>query len=161
MSLVAETRSGTPVTTEEFECQECSFALWRPVAILGASRVGLYDDDRFPGRLIVSLSVHFDHFDELPPGLVCAFMEDVQWASTVLKRVVGANRVNIAILGNKESHVHAHLIPRQTEEEPLPHKSPWQDPRPARPLSRARQSALACELKSALMLGQAQGNQTK
>ncbi|QFG67335.1 HIT family protein [Ornithinimicrobium pratense] len=79
--------------------------------------------------MIVGLRGHYDHFDELPVEVAAAFMVDVQRISGILRKGLGAHRVNVAILGNQEPHVHAHVIPRYSVREPLPKKSPWQDPR--------------------------------
>lgn len=149
MSLTVELRRKEVEASAGFGCGECSFALWSPVAPLTVSAVGLYDDGRFPGRLIVSLFDHFDHFEDLSADLLQVFMSDIQSAARILRQVVDAERVNIAILGNQESHVHAHLIPRLREGEPLPHKSPWQDPRPAHHLGRKQRSGLMRALKDA------------
>jgi diadenosine tetraphosphate (Ap4A) HIT family hydrolase len=58
------------------------------------------------------------------------FMKDIQAAMTAIQITTGAARVNVAILGNRDSHVHAHLVPRFPEEEEFPDCSPWNDLRP-------------------------------
>lgn len=107
-------------------CAECGFELWNPVAELSMSSVGLYDDGRFPGRVIVSLSDHFDHLDEVDATLTAAFMDDIRAVSKALRGIDGVERVNVAILGNKVSHVHAHVIPRRTLDVNYG-LSPWDD----------------------------------
>lgn len=94
------------------------------------SDVGLYDDKRFPGRLLLSLRDHYDHLDEVPDGLLTDLTRDIKHVSRVLRDGLGADRVNVAVLGNLEPHVHAHVIPRYQAREPLPARAPWQDPRP-------------------------------
>jgi diadenosine tetraphosphate (Ap4A) HIT family hydrolase len=111
-------------------CSICGFALWLPVADLHASTAGLYDDGRFPGRLIVSAQEHYDHLDEMPSHTLNAFMRDVQTASQTLRQLPEVVRVNVSVLGNVESHVHAHLIPRRPGESNFD-KAPW-DQAPAR-----------------------------
>lgn len=127
MLVATELQSKARVRTT---CPSCSFELWHPIARLRNSRVGLYDDSRFPGRVIVSLDQHYDHLDEVPEVLLADFMADVARTSRVLRDCLEVPRVNVAILGNQERHVHAHLIPRDPTSDPLPSKSPWQDPRP-------------------------------
>lgn len=134
-AVEAQTRVFDP--DRVFLCRACSFELWTPIAALSVSGVGLYDDVRFPGRLLVSLEPHYDHIDDVPVDLLNAFMADIRVASQALRDVVGADRVNLAVLGNAESHVHAHLIPRTASSEPQPSRSPWQDPRPLQPLGSA------------------------
>lgn len=97
-------------------CSTCGFALWLPVAELSVSRVGLYDDARFPGRLIVSLNEHVEHYDQADPEVLSAFMVDLQQASLVLRKMGNVERVNIAMLGNKDPHLHAHVIPRRVDD---------------------------------------------
>lgn len=97
--------------------------------VLQVSTLGLYDDARFPGRSILRLNTHRDGLEQLSTALAAEFMGDIQKAITVLKTATGAERINVAILGNAVTHVHAHLIPRKPELEPLPHNSPWDDTR--------------------------------
>ncbi|EUA29430.1 histidine triad domain protein [Mycobacterium intracellulare] len=110
-------------------CSTCGFALWTPIAKLSVSHVGLYDDARFPGRLIVSLDEHVEHFDQADPGVLAAFMADLQVASLVLRKMGDVERVNIAVLGNKDPHVHAHVIPRRVTDANFG-VAPWENAEP-------------------------------
>lgn len=111
-------------------CGFCGFSLWLPIAQLSAADVGLYDDGRFPGRLLVSAREHHDHLDQMPADELCLFMADVQRASKALRSLSEVQRVNVAVLGNREPHVHAHLIPRRPRETNAK-SAPWDgaDPR--------------------------------
>lgn len=111
-------------------CKACGFQLWEHLGQIGVCEIGLYDDARFPGRLIVSLIEHYEHLEDAPDELASAFIRDVQFAARVLRDVTGSDRINVAILGNQEPHVHAHVIPRMSSTDPLPQHSPWDDPRP-------------------------------
>ena len=117
-----------------YECKECGFSLWNPIARLTVSTLGLYDDGRFPGRCLLVLNEHFSQWEVLDRGLMQPFIEDAQRAARAISRASGSPRVNFAILGNTEPHVHCHLIPRRSEGEPNPKKSPWNDPRPVKKL---------------------------
>lgn len=119
---------------EDTPC-ECGFVLWNPIAKSETSRLGLYDDARFPGRCILRLDAHYDSLEELPEDILISFMEDVQTSISAIKAATGAVRVNVAILGNRDSHVHAHLIPRFPEKEQFPDCSPWNDQRTKENLS--------------------------
>jgi diadenosine tetraphosphate (Ap4A) HIT family hydrolase len=112
----------TPLPT----CSTCGFALWIPIAALSVSQVGLYDDARFPGRLIVSLNEHVEHYDQANPEVLSAFMSDLQRASLVLRKMANVDRVNIAMLGNKDPHLHAHMIPRRVTDDNYG-VSPWEN----------------------------------
>jgi diadenosine tetraphosphate (Ap4A) HIT family hydrolase len=104
------------VTPDEDGCRVCEFTLRLPVAAMVVSDVGLYDDARYLGRLLVSAHEHYDHLDEMPDGVLVAFMRDVRAAMAALRGFDQVERVNLAILGNGDRHVHAHLIPRRPGE---------------------------------------------
>ncbi|MEV7693271.1 HIT family protein [Microbacterium sp. NPDC089189] len=125
------------LSKQDTTCLQCGFGLWIPVDELSSSYMGLYSDARFPGRCIVTLNQHAEHLDELPPDTVSSFMLNVRVASMALRIATGSPRINVAILGNQEGHVHAHLIPRYPESEPRPNKAPWEDTRPRGSMSSA------------------------
>lgn len=110
-------------------CESCDFELWTPIATLSTSTLGLYDDSRFRGRCILALHDHYDNLAELPENMAASFMEDIRIASVAIQKASGADRMNLAILGNRDPHIHAHLIPRFPLEEEFPRDSPWKDSR--------------------------------
>lgn len=113
-----------------FRCDTCNFELWLPILELRVSFLGLYDDARFPGRCILSLKGHEEDFTCLREPILSLFIKDVQDAGSAIMGSMGASRINYALLGNDEPHVHVHLVPRYPEMEPNPRRSPWNDPRP-------------------------------
>lgn len=133
-----------------YACNECGFTLWRPVHALPHSLVGLYDDARFPGRCIVSFIDHADRFEDLPPDSVLSFVMDVNKVARAVMKSTGCDRVNIAIMGNAVSHVHAHIIPRYAGQEQYPKKSPWNDPRPVMHLTPGDITAICQSISSEL-----------
>lgn len=124
---------GVMATSEHFLCQECSFVLFTPITALDVSCVGLHSDARYPGRMIVALREHYDHLDEVPTELFNRLMADVRECSRVLRSIPDVVRVNVAVLGNQESHVHAHVIPRYVND-PILTKAPWDGAQPHTPL---------------------------
>lgn len=110
-------------------CNSCGFELYLPVAKLSVSSLGLYDDARFPGRSILLLDNHYDDMVSVPEDVLNSFMADAREAMQAIKKATGCSRVNFAVLGNREPHVHAHLIPRYPETEEFPDCSPWNDGR--------------------------------
>lgn len=133
------------------KCETCGFELWNHIPEpLPVSSLGLYSDNRFPGRSILKLNTHKETLEDLEPELLTAFMLDVQKAVKVLKQVTGSNRINVAVLGNTVPHVHAHRIPRYPETETFPGKSPWNDPRPLQPLTVTQQTWFLTEISAAL-----------
>jgi len=119
------------VTSSWTRCSTCGFDLHHPICELPASVLGLYDDDRFPGRCILVYKEHREEFESLDPAEVQKFMQDVQRAARAIRAATGADRMNFAVLGNAVPHLHAHLIPRIHEGDPVPNKSPWNHPDPA------------------------------
>lgn len=118
-------------------CAACGFLLWEPIAVSGSSKLGLYNDDRFPGRCILELTEHRTSLEDVSMDSIMGFMRDIQIAMEAIREAVGAERVNVAILGNRDSHVHAHLIPRFPSTEAFPDCSPWNDPRVKGAMGRA------------------------
>jgi diadenosine tetraphosphate (Ap4A) HIT family hydrolase len=118
-----------------FICEQCKFELYLPIVSLYDtnnqifSSLGLYDDARFPGRCILSLHNHYEHIEDMPDEDLFIFMKHIKQSIEAIKSVTQVDRVNIAILGNTVSHVHAHLIPRYPNNEKYPNKSPWNDDR--------------------------------
>lgn len=109
-----------------------------PIAQSDTSKLGLYNDARFPGRCILALQSnissanrahHIEDLSELPMDTALSLVRDIQVASDAVKATVHADRVNIAILCNREHHLHVHLIPRFSTREKYPDCSPWNDPR--------------------------------
>lgn len=112
-----------------FACGVCGFSLWLPIAELEVSMLGLYSDRRFPGRCILALKDHAEHWDGLNHDLLHKFVDESQIAVGAIRKATGVERVNLAVLGNTDPHIHFHLIPRNPDSEPNPTKSPWNDPR--------------------------------
>lgn len=130
-------------------CARCGFELWTPVAATVAVTAGLYDDGRFPGRLILSLVEHHDHLEDVPADLAVTFLQDAQRAVRAQREALQVPRVDIAVLGNQVSHVHAHLVPRRRSD-PRPTRSPWEDPRPRGPLDPGAKADVLHRLTQAL-----------
>ena len=59
-----------------------------------------------------------------------AFMTEIQQIMKVIKQATQTEHVNLVILSNTISHIHAYLIPRFPQNEANPQLSPWDDPRP-------------------------------
>lgn len=117
--------------SDTWACDVCGFELWYPIdaPMLRVSQLGLYNEDRFPGRVLLVLTEHQEHLDKLPGQVLSAFWSDAALVGGILRRVTNALRVNYAVLGNAQPHLHAHLIPR-LDTDPLPTRPPWNDPRP-------------------------------
>ena len=106
--------------TESLKCEVCGFWLWQPMATGDRVSLGLYDDDRFPGRCLLVWDDHVEHLDELGGDDLLSFTRSIQQVSLAIKRATGVGRVNVAILGNQEPHLHAHLIPEAATQTSCP-----------------------------------------
>ena len=62
----------------DFTCEHCGFAVATPVAKLSASVVGLFPDRRLPGRCVLVLSEHHEHFEALSDEQADRFMADTR-----------------------------------------------------------------------------------
>ncbi len=128
-------KSVEPEPELSYRCSTCGFKLFNPIAELEVSILGLYNDARFPGRSLLVFKDHYGDFTMMPSGkATAAFTQDMQRAGRAIHDAVGARRMNYAILGNVEPHVHAHLIPR-TADDPIPNRAPWAHPDEVTPLS--------------------------
>ena len=135
-----------------WECETCGFRLFLPIDAprLRRSVLGLYDDGRFPGRCLLVYKEHAEHLDALPPEEVAALWADAADVGAAVRRLTSSARVNYAVLGNANPHLHVHIIPRQPGAEDLPTRPPWLDPRPLVPLSQSDTVRLTSALAFAL-----------
>jgi len=134
-------------------CETCHFELFFPVetgAALSASHLGLYADAKFPGRAILAYTSHAEHLEDLSEDDLWHFWRDAARVGRALRTTVGAARINYAVLGNADRHLHIHIVPRQPNIEPLPSRSPWSDPRPSEELSSTEYSRLSGQLSRVL-----------
>lgn len=120
------------LTVDDWTCATCGFELYVPVEVQGlsVSHLGLHSDGRFPGRCLLVYRDHVEHMEALSPGDLAALWADAARVGDAVRRLVGADRINYAVLGNAVRHLHVHVIPRVAASEPLPTRPPWEDPRP-------------------------------
>lgn len=138
-------------TTSLRVCEVCDFALFHPLGEWGVTAVGLYDDARFPGRLIVAYRVgHEERFEDTSEAVSMAFLHDVKRVARAIRIATDCERVNLAILGNAQAHLHAHLVPRRPSQEPEPTKAPWSDPRSPESLEEPARQRLSADLWTAI-----------
>ncbi|MFJ4224282.1 HIT family protein [Microbacterium sp. NPDC089695] len=131
-------------------CLACGFELWEPIVTSTHGKLGLYNDDRFPGRCILAFPQHVDSLESLPMDSMLGFLRDIQVAMKAIRLATGARRVNVSILGNRDPHLHAHLVPRWPEREARPDCSPWDDPREKGMLSADRVEELKDAIRSSV-----------
>lgn len=133
-----------------YRCDACGFKLFVPVEELEVSWLGLYDDARYPGRCLVVYKQHKELLQALPRNDRHRFLDDVDASMRAIASVTGAVRVNMAVLGNTEPHLHSQLIPRLPGGDPVPERPHWEDPRPRVPLDGDLLTTLVEALRSAI-----------
>jgi diadenosine tetraphosphate (Ap4A) HIT family hydrolase len=113
----------------------------------------------YPLVLVLALAVEHreavvaalaEHLDELPSSVLGAFVNEAAQAGAAIRAATGADRINYAVLGNTEPHVHFHLIPRQVATDPVPTRPPWEHPLPPQALGEERTSELITTIEAAL-----------
>jgi len=78
--------------------------------------------------------------------VLTAFMSDLQHASRVLRKTFNVDRVNIAMLGNKDPHLHAHVIPRRVTDDNYG-VAPWENAAEHYELTPADKTIIVDQLK--------------
>jgi len=131
-------------------CATCGFAVETPVARLASATLGVFSDARFPGRCVLVLDRHAEHFEDLPPELATSLALDAHRAARLIRRVTTCPRVNYALLCNQVPHLHLHLFPRGGPGDPDPRVSPWQLPEPEVPLADEELAGMRERLAAAL-----------
>ena len=120
---------------------------------LSASILGLFPDRRLPGRCVLVLEEHHEHFELLPGELAQRFIEDTRRAARAIREVTGRTRLNYAMLGNQVAHLHMHVMPRGGAADSDPRVSPWELAEPEAPLEAKARLELAERLRDALTRG--------
>lgn len=108
---------------EEIAATDLENAYGTTIADLRVSRLRLSSNQWVPGYCVLIAKTHVREPHELPHDERIAFFEDLMQASAAIEREVGADKMNLQILGNSVPHLHAHLVPRF-----------YGDPAPGRPL---------------------------
>lgn len=117
---------------------------------MDVSEVGFYNDRRFPGRCLVVLRDHYEHVARMPDSTFLSFAQDVRRVGSSLHEAVGADRVNYAVLGNTEPHVHAHVIPRGAPGDENLQRTPWEHPDPKAEMPREQVDAILQRLRESI-----------
>lgn len=133
-------------------CSICHFELFYPIEaeVLQVTKLGLYSDARFPGRVLLVYERHVEGLEQLEERELTRFWSDATATGRAISRMTGAARINYAVLGNALPHLHVHLIPRFPSTEPLPTRPPWSDSREMVELPSNQVEWLTVGLKSLL-----------
>lgn len=75
-------------------------------------RVLLMNDARFPWLILVPRLSGLRDFHEVPSEFRSSFFDEIESASIAVKEVIGADKINVAALGNQVPQLHVHVIGR-------------------------------------------------
>ena len=82
------------------------------VTDLTLCRVLLMNDQRFPWLILVPRRAGLRDFDDVAGAEKPNFHAEIDLASVVLRDAVGAEKMNVAALGNMVPQLHVHVIAR-------------------------------------------------
>ena len=93
--------------------------------------------------------------NDLKPEKRADFLLDMATAGDALMTVPGVSRINYAIMGNSDPFLHAHIVPRYSDEpEEYLHNQPWSYPEEvmsAQRLGMMERNVLIRDLKNQIM----------
>ena len=84
----------------------------RPVTALALCRVLLMNDKRFPWLIMVPERPGAREIHRLDAADRAALIEEVSRAAAALEKLTGAEKMNVAALGNQVPQLHVHVIAR-------------------------------------------------
>jgi len=101
-------------------CELCSSpggaVLWQNALC----RVVRVDEPDYPGFCRVILNRHAREMTDLDPGERDGLMRVVYAVEAAIRETMGAQKMNLASLGNMTPHLHWHVIPRFSDDRHFP-----------------------------------------
>ena len=79
-------------------------------------RVLLMNDARFPWLILVPRIQGLRDFHEVPIDHRSALFKEIESASLAVEKLVNADKINVAALGNQVPQLHVHVIGRLTSD---------------------------------------------
>ena len=95
-----------------FYCSDEYKEYMKEIAVLPYSRVYLNNEQEYPGRCVVVLKTHNRELFELGPESLHGFMDDVAKVASALNSIFKPDKLNYAIYGDIDSHIHMHIVPK-------------------------------------------------
>lgn len=117
---------------------------------LALGHLRLVDDARFPWVMLIPRRPGLVELIDLPPAERAVLMEEIAAVSAALKAVSGAQKLNVAALGNMVPQLHVHIVGRTAGDAAWP--GPVFGVGTRQPYAPAAQAELAARLKAALRL---------
>lgn len=66
----------------------------------------------FQGRILYIPFNHYESLSDMPREEYVELSFEIEFLASLLKPTLGADLINIAMLGNEVNHIHWHIIPR-------------------------------------------------
>jgi diadenosine tetraphosphate (Ap4A) HIT family hydrolase len=107
-------------TSKAKPCEFCSSPGGAVVWQNELCRVVRADEPDYPGFVRVILNRHAREMSDLDPAEREAMMRVVFEVEAAVRESMGADKMNIASLGNQTPHVHWHVIPRFSDDRHFP-----------------------------------------
>ncbi|WP_185984719.1 HIT family protein [Aureimonas mangrovi] len=83
-----------------------------PVARMPSSELRLMNDRRWPWLILVPAQGGLEELFDLPAAAQAALNDDTMRVAQVLKRITGAQKINVGALGNIVRQLHVHVVAR-------------------------------------------------
>lgn len=118
------------------------------VAVWPLCRVLLMNDSTYPWLILVPQRDALREMHDLPPPDRNRLMQEMALASSLLQSATGAEKMNVAALGNMVPQLHVHVIARFSTDPAWPR--PVWGVAPARPYTQPELEAMLAKLRTAL-----------
>jgi diadenosine tetraphosphate (Ap4A) HIT family hydrolase len=95
---------------------------------LSTGYVVLADSQYFRGYTLFLAKEHVTELHLMSPATKTQFMLEMSWVAEACAKVFHADKMNVEMLGNGDSHAHWHIIPRHNGDTPTPGPIWWVKP---------------------------------
>ena len=106
-------------------------------------------DPRFHWVILVPRIAGLRDLHDVPASKRTALFDEIQRVSSALGRIVAADKINVAALGNQVPQLHIHIIARRTDDAAWPDPV-WSAPAADAPLAGSELAARAQRIKEAI-----------
>ncbi len=104
----------------DFELNERLAADSHPVCALELCDVRLMNDSRYCWLLLVPRRADLSEWHELSVSDAAQLSAEISRASAALAAITGADKVNVAAIGNMVRQMHVHVVARHEDDETWP-----------------------------------------
>ena len=113
---------------------------------LALSTALLARDPRFHWVILVPRIDGLRDLHDVPPEHRATLFDEIERVSRAIGRIVGADKINVAALGNQVAQLHVHVIARRTDDAAWPDPV-WSAPPADAPLAGAELAARVIRIK--------------